>query len=122
MKFPSWQRIKTHFRHFGKKNYLHFIKYILQIHYKKNYIFIILLNTFLESFLDFFILLNSLFSSLKRFHISFSFTLDSSCFLFFNSLFFLATSPHSWFLFSNLPFTSFSLTLLKSSTLIGFCS
>ena len=51
-----------------KKNILHFF-----------YTF----RHFLESFLDFLISLNSLFSSSKCFHISFSFTLDSSCFSFF---------------------------------------
>ena len=47
-------------------------------------------------FLDFLILWNSLFYSLKRLHISFSFTIDSSCFLFFffqQFIFFSHLSP-----------------------------
>ena len=59
-------------------------------------------NIFFEPFLNFLMSLNSLFSSPKRFHLSFSSSLDSSCFLFvclffFNSLFFSATSRRFFF-------------------------
>ena len=66
---------------------------------KLRYIFIMLSDIFLKSFLDFLISLNSLFSSPKLFHISFSFTLDSFCFIFIFSAVYFCWPPLFVFVF-----------------------
>ena len=57
------------------------------------------LRYFLESFLDFLMSRNSLFSSPKRFHISFSFVLLFSSFLFFQQFIFFCHLTPFLFLF-----------------------
>ena len=88
-------------------------------------------NIFFETLLNFLMSWNSLFNSPKRFHISFSFSLDSSCFLFFQQ--FIFSGYLSLFLFSfwdpffNLFFfnlikiTSLHRLLFKNRHLISYC-
>ena len=61
---------------------------------------------------------NCLSYSPKRFHISFSFSLDSSCFLFFQQFVFFSYFSPVFFGFLTCSLTSFSSISLKSSTLI----